>query len=197
MMISSLCSSSSSLSSNLRSSTSLRGVKVSHSSRTSSYRLGRRSGVVQASYESKSDSYARIRAQRAKTRKLRERGEFFEKFGGVGSALNGVIGALDFQEDIAEDRDLIKSLRNLGRGEKMSREQYGALRRKVGGTKSGFFGETVESEGRYLESGWLAGTRSFDEDDADTDNGFKSAPIILGGSATLLAAVGAVLYSLP
>ncbi|GHP09366.1 hypothetical protein PPROV_000810200 [Pycnococcus provasolii] len=189
----SLCSPSSSLSSNLR-STSLRGA-VPHSSRTSSYR--RRSGVVQASYESKSDSYARIRAQRAKTRKLRERGEFFEKFGGVGSALNGVIGALDFQEDIAEDRDLIKSLRNLGKGEKMSREQYGALRRKVGGTKSGFFGETVESEGRYLESGWLAGTRSFDEDDADTDNGFKSAPIILGGSATLLAAVGAVLYSLP
>ena len=196
-MISSFSASSSSLSSNLRSSTSLRGVKVPHSSRTSSYRLGRRSGVVQASYESKSDSYARIRAQRAKTRKLRERGEFFEKFGGVGSALNGVIGALDFQEDIAEDRDLIKSLRNLGKGEKMSREQYGALRRKVGGTKSGFFGETVESEGRYLESGWLAGTRSFDEDDADTDNGFKSAPIILGGSATLLAAVGAVLYSLP
>uniref|UniRef100_A0A7S2AZ06 Uncharacterized protein n=1 Tax=Pycnococcus provasolii TaxID=41880 RepID=A0A7S2AZ06_9CHLO len=198
-MISSFSGSSSSLSSVRLSavrSNSLRGA-VPHCCSPLGGTSRKRGVLVQASYESKSDAYARIRAQREKTRKQRERGEFFEKFGGVGSALNGVIGALDFQEDIAEDRDLIKSLRNLGKGEKMSREQYGALRRKVGGTKSGFFGETVESSGRYLESGWLAGTRSFDEDDDDTDNGFKSAPIILGGSATLLAAVGAVLYSLP
>ena len=36
----------------------------------------------------------------------------------------------------------------------MSREQYGALKRKVGGTSNGFFGENIFANGEYLEKGY-------------------------------------------
>ena len=73
--------------------------------------------MAAASYESKTDAYARIKAQRAKSKRQRERGEFLENVGLGG--LSGIIGALDFQEDIAEDRDLLASIKRLGKGEKM------------------------------------------------------------------------------
>jgi len=38
----------------------------------------------------------------------------------------------------------------------MSDESAKALRRKVGGTKSGFFGETVDATGKYLEKGYVS-----------------------------------------
>ena len=55
-----------------------------------------------------------------------------------------VTSALDFQEDIEADRGLLSAAKNMKKGEKMDRAQYGALRRKVGGSKSGFFGESVD-----------------------------------------------------
>ena len=146
--------------------------------------------MAAASYESKTDAYARIKAQRAKSKRQRERGEFLENVGLGG--LSGIIGALDFQEDIAEDRDLLASIKRLGKGEKMDRAQYGALRRKVGGTKAGFFGETVEAKGRYLESGRLS---SYDEDDVDGKKKFGG--VVLGATAGMFGLVAFVLSSLP
>jgi len=90
--------------------------------------------------ETKGEAYARIRKQRAKRKaefEARERG-------GFASALWKVTSALDFQEDIVADRGLLASAKNMRKGEKMDRAQYGALKRKVGGSKSGFFGESVD-----------------------------------------------------
>lgn len=71
------------------------------------------------------------------------------------SVFGQVTGALDFQENIKEDRGLLASASQLRRGEKMSREESGALQRKVGGTKGGFFGEVVEPEGDYVDKGYV------------------------------------------
>ena len=38
----------------------------------------------------------------------------------------------------------------------MSDASTAALRRKVGGTKSGFFGETVDVKGKYVEQGYVS-----------------------------------------
>ena len=90
--------------------------------------------------ETKGEAYARIRKQRAKRKAEFEAREK----GGFASALWKVTSALDFQEDIEADRGLLSAAKNMKKGEKMDRAQYGALRRKVGGSKSGFFGETVD-----------------------------------------------------
>merc|ERR1719478_1493423 len=101
-------------------------------------------------------AYARIREERKRQAQREKRAERAREATGLGKALSGVIGALDFQEDIEADRGLLAGLRGMKKGEKMSREEYGALRRKVGGTKGGFFGETVEARGKYVESGYVA-----------------------------------------
>ena len=60
-----------------------------------------------------------------------------------------------FEEDIEADRGLLAQAKRMGKGEKMSREQYGALQRKVGGTKGGFFGENIFARGEYLDKGYV------------------------------------------
>lgn len=40
--------------------------------------------------------------------------------------------ALDFQEDIAADQGLLAKARRLRKGDKMSRDEYNAVQRKVG-----------------------------------------------------------------
>ena len=64
--------------------------------------------------------------------------------------------ALDFQEDIKADRNALAAAKRLKSGEKMSDASAAALRRKVGGTKSGFFGETVDVKGKYVEQGYVS-----------------------------------------
>jgi hypothetical protein len=70
--------------------------------------------------------------------------------------LCALLAALDFQEDIKSDRKALAAAAKLKKGERMSDESAGALRRKVGGTKSGFFGETVDAKGKYLEQGYVS-----------------------------------------
>jgi len=67
-----------------------------------------------------------------------------------------VVSALDFQEDIKSDRGTIASFRNLRKGEKLTSQQEGALKRKIIGTKAGFFGETVDLKGKYADSGYVS-----------------------------------------
>jgi len=133
--------------------------------------------------ETKTEAYARIKKQR----ELRKAEFEAREKGGLSQALFKVTRALDFQEDIAADRGLLSAAKRMKKGESMTTEQYGALRRKVGGTKGGFFGESVDVKGEYTDSGW---TRT-NEDTTTSDVAY--APllglVLVGVFATLVLVV--------
>ena len=108
-------------------------------------------GVEVVFEESKSEAYARIKKQRAKSKAKFEA----QEKGGVSLFLFNALSAVNFEEDIKEDRGLLAAAKRMGKGDKMSREQYGALKRKVGGTKGGFFGENIFAKGEYLDRGYV------------------------------------------
>lgn len=73
------------------------------------------------------------------------------------SLFTSITNALDFTAVRSEeDRQLIEDARQATKmGGKMSREQYAALRRKVGGTAKSYFKEFIDVDGDYVESGWV------------------------------------------
>lgn len=68
-----------------------------------------------------------------------------------------VLEALDFSAVRSEeDAQLLEDARSAtSAGEKMSREQYAALRRKVGGTYRDFFKDHIEVDGEFVDEGWV------------------------------------------
>ena len=53
------------------------------------------------------------------------------------------------------DRATLAGMRKMRKGDKMSRDEYNALKRKVGGTYDGFIGEWVDVKGKYIEDGYV------------------------------------------
>jgi hypothetical protein len=101
--------------------------------------------------ETMGDAYARIKKQRDATKKKFEA----EEKGGLSLFMFNALSAVNFEEDIEADRGLLRKAKQMGKGDTMSRDQYDALKRKVGGTKGGFFGENVFAKGEYLDKGYV------------------------------------------
>lgn len=122
--------------------------------------------------ETMSDAYARVRKQRARTK---AKFEAKEK-GGLSLFVFNALSAVNFEEDIKADRGLLSAAKRMGKGDKMTREQYGALKRKVGGTKGGFFGENIFAKGEYLDKGYEV--RAEEEPSQPLASGFLYAVLL-------------------
>lgn len=96
--------------------------------------------------------------------------------------------ALDFAATRSEkDAVLIAKARGMRAGEKMSREQYQALRRKIGGTAKDYWKSYVDVKGANVDKGYVA-----------KDGGAVSVPpgaLFLGLTLAGLAAATAAVVS--
>lgn len=118
-----------------------------------------------------------------KTKPINKAEEYTRRQGFLGRA----VSALDFQEQVKSDAELLYDAKYGKRGEdgRMSREQYGALQRRIRGTAKGFFKEWVDVKGEYVEKGYVS-------TDSTTVPGL---PFLIATVVALLAATAFVVAS--
>jgi len=99
------------------------------------------------------------------------------------SGFSSIISALDFVETASKsDAELLYEAKygELKDG-KMSKEQYAALRRRVGGSAKGFFKTWVEVKGEYTDKGYVS----------EESTNVPALPFLVG---VTLALLGATVY---
>eukprot|EP00271_Cylindrocystis_brebissonii_P004865 TRINITY_DN16785_c0_g1_i1.p1 TRINITY_DN16785_c0_g1~~TRINITY_DN16785_c0_g1_i1.p1 ORF type:complete len:186 (+),score=22.53 TRINITY_DN16785_c0_g1_i1:188-745(+) len=87
------------------------------------------------------------------------------------SLFTSITNALDFTAVRSEaDAKLLRDAKMATKmGEKMTQQQYGALKRKVGGTAKDFFKEFIDVEGEYTETGWVDKTCRYCKKDTSSE----------------------------
>lgn len=108
------------------------------------------------SFGSKSSASSTASKSAKKTTKSKvDKAALYEKKRG---SLNRIVGSFDFAEVRSKsDAELLYEAKyGELRGGKMSREQYQALRRKIGGTAKDYWKDWVEVKGEYTDKGYVA-----------------------------------------
>lgn len=87
------------------------------------------------------------------------------------SFFTSITDALDFAQTRSEkDAELLADARDATQsGEQMNREQYAALRRKIGGTYKDFFKDSIDVIGDYVDDGWVDKTCRVCKKDTSND----------------------------
>lgn len=113
---------------------------------------------AQSSQTSKSTAKTSSTAKKSSTAKV-DKAALYEKKRG---SLNRIVGSFDFAEVRSKsDAELLYEAKyGKLQGGKMSREQYGALRRKIGGTAKDYWKDWVEVKGEYTDKGYVAKDQS-------------------------------------
>ena len=100
-----------------------------------------------------------------------------------------VLSAFDFSTARSKsDAELLYEARygNLGKDGKMSREQYQALRRKIGGTAKDYWKTWIDVDGKYVDKGYVA------KDAASTASNVPALPFLIGIVVALFGTLGYV-----
>lgn len=136
--------------------------------------------VPQAIFTKKRTAEAETAKSKSSTKVIDRAAEYKRRQGFFG----GVIGAFDFAEVRSKsDAELLYDAKYGKReGGKMTREQYMALRRKVGGTARDFWKTSIDVKGEYTDKGYVS-------DDASTVPGL---PFLIGTVVALMGTVGYV-----
>ncbi|PRW20989.1 kinase [Chlorella sorokiniana] len=127
-------------------------------------------------------------AKQQKKSKVDKAAEYEKRQGLFGRA----VSALDFAEVRSKnDAELLYEAKYGKRGEdgKMSREQYAALRRRVGGTAKDYWKDWVETKGEYVDKGYVA------KDKSATAASVPALPFLVGTVVALFGATAWVVAS--